>query len=316
MQKPHFFVADAHEGPVWVADQCRLYYTTKTHLDGRRRVDIEFLDFSHFDLCDEDELWKGLPEDAAMQISPRLFHHDAGMANGMCLSQKGRDLLVAEQGDKSRPSLISSVNVADHTRKVLVDNFEGHEFNSLNKVILTKAGHLVFSDPDYGFRQDFRPAPQLEPAIYVRTADGTMTSFRCALEMPHGLALSPDERTLFITDTSNDGAHGDDIELGRRKSVWKFDFDPKTGKISGEGACCFQVAKGVPDGAVTTEDRLLVGGGDAVYVADLEGKLIGKIPTPNNAVNVALAGGGKHLFVTIDVGILLFIDWRSFVRDV
>ena len=315
MQEPHFFVADAHEGPVWVADQCRLYFTTKTHLEGRRQVDVMYLDFSVFNTCSGDELWEKVPDDAARQVEAKRFIHDVGMANSMCLGENGRSLIVAEQGDEEQPAVISRYDLADKSRAVIVKEFKGKPFNSLNKVILTKQGHLVFSDPDYGFRQGFRPPPELEPALYVRTKAGHLSTFRCQLEMPHGLALTPDEQTLFVTDTSDDGAHEDDVELDRRKSVWKFFFDPATGSISGKGQCCFQVEEGVPDGSVTHDDRLLVGGGDGVYVADLSGKLLGKIPTPYPAVNVALAGAGKHLFVTVDKGVLLFQNWREFVRE-
>ncbi|WP_157501037.1 SMP-30/gluconolactonase/LRE family protein [Lewinella sp. 4G2] len=309
MSKPLFFVADAHEGPVWVAQQCRLYFTTKTHLDTYQRVDIMYLDFSQFGVCSEQELWADLPETAPLQIEAKLFYHDANMANSMCLSADGRALIVAEQGDKNRPSVISRIALADKTRSVLVDGFDGQPFNSLNKVILDQEGKLIISDPDYGFRQDFRPPPVLEPNIYSACPDGGLNCFRCNLEMPHGLALSPDEKYLFVTDTSNDGAHGDSIELKRRKSVWRFAYNAETGEISGEGKCCFAVAKGVPDGAVFAGEHLLVGGGDGVYVANQQGELLGKIPTEKTAVNVALAAEGKHLFVTADDGVYLFRNW-------
>lgn len=316
MQQPHFFVADAHEGPVWVADQCRLYFTTKTHLDGRRRVDILFLDLATFNIGLKEDLWSNLPEDAAMQVSPQLFYADINMANGMCLGEGGRSLLVAEQGDAERDARITEIRLTSKERFVLTDNYQERPFNSPNKVLRTKSGHLIFSDPDYGFRQGFRPTPQLEPSIYVLPKDGELIAFRCHLEMPHGLALSPDEKTLFVTDTSNDGAHSDDVDLNREKSVWKFSFDPATGKIHGKGKCCFEVDEGVPDGAITDEEHLLVGGGDGVYIANLEGKLTGKIPTRKAAVNLVFNAGKKHLFVTIDDGVLLFVDWRKFVQPV
>ncbi len=316
MNGPYFFPADAHEGPVWVAEQCRLYFTTKTHLDGRREVDILFLDFSQLGFCDSNELWDEFPDDAPHRLSARLFRHDARMANSMCLGPNRRNLLVAEQGDKHRPAAISLLNLSDHSRKVVVDGVDGKAFNSPNKVVLSEAGHIIFSDPDYGFRQGFRPPPELEPNVYTYTKDGRLHTFRCGLEMPHGLSLTPDQRTLFITDTSDDGAHDDDVELDRRRSVWRFSFDASSGQISGEGECCFSVNKGVPDGSLTVKDYLLVGGGDGVYVADLGGKLQGKIPMSRTAVNLALAGNGKQLFVTTDEGVALYPGWERFVEDI
>lgn len=308
-----FFPADAHEGPVWVPRQSRLYYTTTTHLGGRRRVDIEYLDFSPY--LQGGKKLADLPDKVQEVIKPQTFVEDVNMANGMRMANDGIHLLVAEQGDESRAGGVALYHLQTGQRAVVIDNFGGKAFNSLNKVIESKAGHLIFSDPDYAFRQSFRPPPMLEPNLYLLPAEtDEPRCFRCGLEMPHGLALSPDETSLFVTDTSNDGAHGENIELKRRRSVWRFDFDAKTPAISGPGDCCFQVDKGVPDGMTITHDRLLVGGGDGVYVADLDGKLLGKIRTSETAVNVTLAEGDRHLFVTNDEGVLLIRDWRDEVK--
>lgn len=308
--KLFFFPADAHEGPVWVADRHRLYYVTAPHPDGRRRVDLEYLDFSAY--LQNGKSLTDLPDDAEGHLQPQTFVTDANMANAMQRANDKDCLWVAEQGYEDRPGGIALYHLRTKARSVVVDGFGGLEFNSPNKVIESHDGHLIFSDPDYAFRQGFRPPPQLEPNLYLLPVGAAEpTAFRCKLEMPHGLALSPDESTLFVTDTSNDGAHGDGVELNRQKSVWRFGFDAAGPAITGEGACCFQVDEGVPDGMVTTEDRLLVGGGDGVYVADLEGKLLGKIELPHTAVNLTLAEEDRHLFVTADEGVYLIRDWRE-----
>ncbi|MEL7162421.1 MAG: 16S rRNA (adenine(1518)-N(6)/adenine(1519)-N(6))-dimethyltransferase RsmA, partial [Bacteroidota bacterium] len=299
MHNPLFFPADAHEGPVWVPDQRRLYYATKTHLDGRRRVDVEFIDFSSTD---------PLEYALADQFAPHPWRRDANMANGMRLHRDGRHLLVAEQGDESRPAAVALLDLTDGKRTVLVDHYGGKRFNSINKVIQSKNGHLIFSDPDYGWQQGFKPQPELEPMLYVLPFNGELTPFRCGLQIPHGLALSADEQTLFVSDTSDDDYHN-----GTRKSVWKFPFDPDSGTLSGPGTCCFAVAEGVPDGMTTTEDYLLVGGGDGIYVADHTGRLLHKIPLERAAVNLTLARGGSNLFVTADDGVYLFLDWKRFL---
>ncbi len=308
MENTFFFPADAHEGPVWVDWQRRLYYATKTHLQGRRRVDIEYLDFS---ALPGDDIWLALRQHPDFRPTPQCFLQDARMANGMRLSEDGQSLLVAEQGYGEEPAAVAMLSLADKTRRVLVDNYAGTPFNSINKVIRSRRGHLIFSDPDYGFRQGFKPPTVLEPNLYIHTAAGNLNCFRCGLEMPHGLALSPDEQVLFVSDTSNEGGHAADIQLSRRKSVWKYRFNADTGAVSCPGICCFEVKEGAPDGMLTTADRLLVGGGDGVYVADLEGNLKGTIPTPNSAVNLTTAAEDQHLFITIDDGVVLCLDWQE-----
>ncbi|MEO0732282.1 MAG: SMP-30/gluconolactonase/LRE family protein [Bacteroidota bacterium] len=296
MKNPLFFPADAHEGPVWVPQQQRLYYATKTHLDGRRRVDIEFIDFSSTNPIEYA---------TAEQFAPRCWQRDANMANGMQLYHDEQHLLVAEQGYADQPAAVTLLDLTNGERTVLVDQYRGKRFNSINKVIESKAGHLIFSDPDYGWQQGFKLRPELDPMLYVLPAGrGELTPFRCGLQIPHGLALSPDEKTLFVSDTSDDDYHN-----GTRKSVWQFPFNPATGVLSGPGTCCFAVGAGVPDGMVATKDYLLVGGGDGVYVADLTGRFLEKIPLERAAVNLTISHGGNNLFVTADAGVYLFVNW-------
>ena len=314
MKKLFVFPADAHEGPVWVASQCRLYYTTKVHQEGENRVSIDYLDFSGTGVCQAGEVWDRLTDRVTATIQPRTFLRHSGMANAMRLDSDGRALLVAEQGDHDRPAVVSRISLDTKEREVLVRADDGEAaYNSPNKVWRTQRGHLLFTDPDYGFRHGFRPPPQREPHLYVQTKDGSVNQLTTKLLMPHGIALTPDERTLFLTDTSNDGVHDDDVDLGRCQSVHKYPFDPATGRITGPGEFCFEAETGVPDGMVVTDDRLLVAGGEGILVADHDGNLRGRIDTPGSPVNLALAGNGQHLFATNDKSVLLFLDWRDFV---
>ena len=303
----YFIPCDAHEGCVWVPQQQRLYFST-TRKQDPPRAGICYLDLSSYDLARDGD-WAGRLDKSVEDLTATEWIHDANMANSLCLGEDGRCLYVAEQGDKHRLSQITRIDLEDQKREVMVDSFRGVPFNSLNKVKQTRRGHLVFSDPDYGFRQHFRPPPQLAPSLYVLPAGGELFAFDCGLEMPHGLGFSPDERTLYVTDTSDDGAHDDAVELRRRKSVHAFDFDPASGRIGSEARYGFSVHEGVPDGTIVTGDSLLVGGGDGVYVADLQAKLRGKIPLDRTAVN--LTAVYDHLFVTADEGVYILLDWRT-----
>lgn len=308
-----FIPTDAHEGCTYVPTQQRLYFSTTKKLD-EPRVAIHYLDFSPFDFSRDANWASRFKQDDADRLQAIQWIYDANMANSLTLSRDGEALLVAEQGDLNQPSQLTRITLEGKQRGVLFDNYRGQELNSLNKVIVSERGHIIVSDPDYGFRQGFRPPPALEPSLYVLPKDGDPFAFDCGLQMPHGLALSPDERTLYVTDTSFDGAHEDEgIELShRRRSVYAYDFDPATGRITDNPRFCFLVEEGVPDGSVTDHESLLVGGGDGVYVSDLTGNLWGKIPLDRTAVNLDVVHG--HLFVTADEGVYLILDWRDEVR--
>ena len=304
----HYFIpADAHEGCTYVPRQQRLYFSTTKKMDPPR-VAIQYLDLSAYQL-NKDNRWADRIGSEIESLRAEEWLHDARMANSMCLSPDGDALLVCEQGDMNDPAQLTRLDLTTQERAVLFDGYEGKPLNSPNKVIVSKQGHMVISDPDYGFRQGFRPPPELEPSLYVLPKDGEPYAFDCGLEMPHGLALSPDERTLYVTDTSNDGAHDDGVELKRRKAVYAYDFDPATARITNNPRYCFPVEKGVPDGSLTDGDKLLVGGGDGIYVADLIGNLRGKIELDRTAVNLAVVF--EHLFVTADEGVYLILNWRE-----
>ena len=140
--------ADAHEGPVVVPSQNRLYFTSVPD----RSADDPSIAIRYVDL---DTL-------AVETFKPR-----SNMANGMWLTRDGSALLVAEQGTMDSPGGISRIDIDSGERQVLVDSFEGKPFNSPNKVIEASNGWIYFSDPDYGANQGFKPPPQLPQAVYA-----------------------------------------------------------------------------------------------------------------------------------------------------
>jgi gluconolactonase len=173
---------DAHEGPVYVADEHALYFTSVP----RPQVDIKRLDLS--------------------TGAVRVVRADANKANGMTLAPDGR-LLVCEQGTFSAPARISLVDRATGAAETLVDNWRGRPLNSPNDVIVKRDGSVWFTDPSYGFLQGFRPAPQLPDVVYRHDPQTGETDIVAdAFDKPNGLAFSPDENVLYVGD-SGETAH-------------------------------------------------------------------------------------------------------------
>ena len=130
---------DAHEGPVFVAAERALYFTTQR---AGRRVDIMRLSL------------------ADGRISTVVA--DAGAANGMALDQDGR-LLVCEQ----QPAAISRIDPATGERETVVDAYRGRPLNSPNDVVVKSDGSIWFTDPSYAHLQGFGPEPQLGDHVYA-----------------------------------------------------------------------------------------------------------------------------------------------------
>jgi gluconolactonase len=86
--------------------------------------------------------------------------------------------------------------------KPLVTNFHGREFNSPNDVVVAKDGTIWFTDPCYANDQDIRNRPKLPNQVYrFDPMSGDLRVVADGLGRPNGIAFSPDEKTVYITDT-------------------------------------------------------------------------------------------------------------------
>jgi sugar lactone lactonase YvrE len=170
---------DAHEGPVYVAAEDALYFTT---LPRDLRVDVERL------------------EVASGRVT--TIRADANMANGMTLARDGR-LLVCEQGTREEPARIAALDRATGEAETIVDAWRGLPLNSPNDVVVVADGAIWFTDPSYGFLQGYRPQPQ--PGDYVYRHDpatGRTDVVADSFDKPNGLAFSPDESVLYVAATA------------------------------------------------------------------------------------------------------------------
>ena len=161
---------DAHEGPVYVADEDALYFTTVR----RGQVAIKRLSLA----------------DGRVSV----IREDANMANGMTLDREGR-LVICEQGSLIDPARITRFDRRRRTVETLVEG----SLNSPNDVVVRSDGTIWFTDPSYG-------GTKTQPGEYVfRIAPGgNVSTVDTTLTRPNGITLSPDEKTLYVADEPND----------------------------------------------------------------------------------------------------------------
>lgn len=99
--------------------------------------------------------------------------------------------------------------------KPMVTNFHGRDFNSVNDIVVAKDGCIWFTDPCYGHEQDFRQKPKLPNQVYrYNPKNGDLRVVADGFGRPNGIAFSPDESIIYITDT--DLIHGDGTKDLRR----------------------------------------------------------------------------------------------------
>ena len=273
---------DAHEGPVVVPDQNRLYFTTPPDFKSDdTHIAIRYVDLATLEIV----TWR-----------PR-----SNMANGMWLTKDGSALLVAEQGTHDTPGAISRIRLSDGEREVLVDSFEGKPLNSPNKVIQASSGWIYFSDPDYGHNQGFKPGPELPMAVYAfNPATGETIRLTTDIARPHGLALSLDETLLYIGDTDAiDGAHPYDPNRSHDVLAAPLLAAYKIGDLEE----VFSVPVGIPDGfiVVAPGGDLWVAAGDGLRHYTGAGVFIALYPVDGGVVD--LTRHGDTLYSTANTAI-------------
>src|SRR5690606_15209125 len=95
----------------------------------------------------------------------------------------------------------------DGSLTIIADAFEGKKLNSPNDVIVDSHGTIWFTDPTYGISTPYEGALAESEIgsrnVYRRDPDGTLEPVITDLVQPNGLALSRDERTLFVADSGS-----------------------------------------------------------------------------------------------------------------
>jgi gluconolactonase len=162
----------------------------------------------------------------------------------------------------------------------LFSSYLGARFNGPNDLVVRSDGGIYFTDPDY---QAPSPRPQSATRVYrSRAPDGAVTAIEEDLTQPNGVALSLDERTLFVGHAGGlvrYPLNADGSVAGPRVSI-----DAITAGVDGLGRDC--------------AGNLYVTSDGEVVVLDPAGGVIGTLSAPG-ATNVAFGGpDGRTLYVT------------------
>lgn len=216
-------------------------------------------------------------------------------SNGLAFDADGR-LLLCEHGDRRL-----SVLTKGGGKLTLADRFQAKRLNSPNDLAVHSDGSIFFTDPMYGLpKGENDPMRELDFCGVFRLAkNGTLTLLAKEIERPNGIALSPDEKTLYVANSHGPRPHILAMELRQDGSAGMPEtlFDAKG--LSG---------RGVPDGLKVDEaGHLWATGPGGLMIITAEGKLLGRVLTHRATANVAFGGiDGKSVFLTADDRILHF----------
>ena len=232
-----------------------------------------------------------IPNDRVLRLeSGNVTRHRApsGKANGLLFDHEGR--LVACEGAAGGGRRVSRLE-KDGTVTVLAEHVDGKRLNSPNDLTIDRRGRIYFSDPRYAGDE---PRELERESVYRIDAPGKVAAVVEDVERPNGLAVSPDGKTLWISDA---GAKklwayriADSGPPVRDRLV--FDFAPGRGNGG----------RGIDGMEVDVDGNIWAAAGSGpssgVWVISPDGVLIDFIATPETATNCCFGEDGRTLFIT------------------
>jgi gluconolactonase len=211
-------------------------------------------------------------------------------SNGLAIDPKGR-LVLAQHGDRR-----IAVPIGEGYFQSLADRFEGKRLNSPNDLVYHSNGDLYFTDPPFGLPMAFDdPARELPfCGVYRLGRDGKLALLTKELSAPNGIAFSPDERTLYVSNAD------------AKRAIWMA-YPVRDDGTLGRGRVFFDAtewaksAKGAPDGLkADAAGNLFAAGPGGLHVFALDGTHLGSIDFGAVVSNCAWGDDGTALYVTAD----------------
>jgi gluconolactonase len=219
-----------------------------------------------------------------------VFRSPSFNSNGNTVDPQGRLVTCEHSGRRvTRTEL-------DGTITVIADHYNGKRLNSPNDVVVASNGSIWFTDPSYGIKGNYEglhhePEQEKHNVFRVDGQTGDITVVVDDFVQPNGIALSPDEKRLYVIDTGltegpSNPAH-----------IRVFDVDIDTGKVSNGRVFATGFAPGFTDGMRLDKDGNVwcsMGWADpkedGVRCYSPEGQLLGKIHIPETVANLTFGG--------------------------
>ncbi len=211
-----------------------------------------------------------------------IFRRPSGHSNGLTIDRAGR-LVACEHGNRR-----VTRTEPNGFLTVMANSFMGKKLNSPNDVVVKSDGSIYFTDPPYGIK----PGQQEQPTqgVYrIATNSTDIAVVASDFETPNGLAFSPDEKTLYIDDSST------------RRHIRAFDVLPNGSLTNGRVFHDMNSQeKGNPDGMkVDQKGNIFCTGPGGVWVLNPQGQHLGMIVIPEKPSNCAWGDSDfRTLYIT------------------
>jgi gluconolactonase len=242
-------------------------------------------------------LFSDIPNDRIMRYDETsgavsVFREPARNSNGHAVDREGR-LVSCEHRSRC-------VSRTEHDGRVvqLATTFEGKRFNSPNDVVVKSDGTIWFTDPTYGIDSDYEgdASPSEIGACNIYRLDPTTGAVTVAVAdrmRPNGLAFSPDETSLYVSDT------GASHVAGHPRTITSYRVAPD-GLTAASPATLAICDAGFFDGLrCDVHGNVWTSTGEGVRCYQPDGQHIGTIKVPELVSNVCFGGAKRNrMFIT------------------
>lgn len=238
--------------------------------------------------------WKEGEKAASVVLKPSgsLNGKDGQGSNGLAVDAQGH-LVLCQHGERRVARLEK-----DGSFTAIADRFEGKRFNSPNDLVIAKSGMIYFTDPPYGLKKG-TDQPELDfHGIFAVDASGKVSLIDKAVRFPNGIALSPDEKTLYVAVSDPQDTRVIAYDVATPGAASRLVFNAQSLKSPQRKGGC--------DGMkVDAQGNIWTTGPGGVLILDKNGKHLGSILTGQATANCAWGGEDRStLYITADMFLL------------
>jgi gluconolactonase len=275
------------EGPVWVPSQQMLLFS-------------DVLQNTVF-------RWKEGKDTPVAYLTPSGYTDTARRdgengSNGLTLDKNGK-LLLCQSGNRQVVRMNAPVDSPRPVFTILSAGYKGKKFNSPNDLVADHKGNIYFTDPIYGLpKHENDPTRELAfEGVYRITPAGETILLIDSIPRPNGIALSPDEKILYVG--SSDDPH----------TKWYAYHLDTAGNIGSGGVLLdgtalkarATVKQGADGFKVDGHGNIFSSGPDGINIISPQGKVLGLIKVYGRpASNCAFNEDKSVLYITADDRVL------------
>ena len=213
-------------------------------------------------------------------------------SNGLLIDKNG-NLIICQHGNRQIARMKSSLNDPKPLFETIASNYKGKKFNSPNDAVLATNGNIYMTDPPYGLDQGMEDSTKelSFQGVYCIKPNGKVILITDKVSRPNGIALSPDNKILYISNSDAENNEWTKYDLNEEGLVVKesvFYHVNAEEKIGGN-----------PDGMKTdAKGYIFATGPGGVWVFNPAGKVIARIYTGQLTSNCFLDQLHKTLYMT------------------